>query len=52
MTNREISTSNPFGLYGSPFPPDSINNPFGASSPYSPNSPTNPYGRGLRIEGK
>ena len=37
---------------GSPFSPDSINNPFGAGSPYRPNSPTNPYGRGLRIEGK
>ena len=38
--------------YGSPFSPDSINNPFGDGNPYSPNSPTNPYGRGLRIEGK
>lgn len=37
---------------GSPFSPDSINNPFGAGSPYSPSSPTNPYGRGLRIEGR
>ena len=35
--------------FGSPFSPDSINNPFGAGNPYSP---MNPYGRGLRIEGR
>lgn len=43
---------NPYGRYGAPFSPDSINNPFGAGSPYIPSSPTNPYGRGLRIEGR
>ena len=46
------SASNLNGLYGSPFSPDSIKNPYGAGSPYSPSSPTNPYGRGLRIEGR
>ena len=40
------SVSNLYGRYGSPFSPDSINNPFGAGNPYSPSSPTNPYGRG------
>jgi len=46
------STRNPYGRYGSPFSPDSINNPYGAGSPYSSDSPTNPYGGGLRIEGR
>jgi hypothetical protein len=44
--------SNPYGRYGNPYSPDSLNNPFGAGNPYSPGSPTNPYGRGLRIEGR
>jgi hypothetical protein len=38
------STSNPYGHYGSPYSPDSINNPFGTGNPYNPNSPTNPCG--------
>ena len=45
-----IRTSNPYGRYGSPFSPDSINNPYGAGSPYSPSSPTNPYGRGSELK--
>ena len=46
------SVSNPYGRYGIPYSPDSLNNQFGAGNPYSPSSPTNPYGRGLRIEGR
>lgn len=36
-TNRyhKDSTSNPFGRFGSPYSPDSINNKFGAGNPYS-----------------
>ena len=50
-TNQINQTNqiNEIDRYGSPFLPDSINNPFGTGNPYSP---TNPYGRGLRIEGK
>ena len=45
------STANRFGRYGSPFSPDSLNNPYGAGSPFRYDSPTNPYGQGWRIEG-
>jgi hypothetical protein len=45
------STSNPYGRYGNPYSPDSLNNQFGAGNPYRSDSPTNPYGRGWRIEG-
>jgi len=38
------STSNRFGIYGSPYSANSINNRFGQyGSPYSPNGATNPY---------
>jgi hypothetical protein len=37
--------------YGSPYSPDSINNPYGAGNPYRADSPTNPYGTGLEILG-
>ncbi|MGD9496655.1 MAG: hypothetical protein AB7Y46_10155 [Armatimonadota bacterium] len=38
------STSNPYGVYGSPYSSYSINNPYGRyGSPYSPYSPNNPY---------
>ena len=43
--------SNPYGRFGNPYSPDSINNPYGAGSPYRPDSPSNPYGRGLSIYG-
>ncbi|WHZ21401.1 MAG: hypothetical protein OJF47_000513 [Nitrospira sp.] len=46
------STANQFGRYGSPFSPDSLNNPYGAGSPFGYDSPTNPYGQGWRIEGR
>ena len=46
------STANQFGRYGSPFSPDSINNPFGAGSPFKADSPNNPYGKAWRIEGR
>lgn len=48
----EAPHSNPYGRYGSPFSPDSINNPYGAGSPYLSESPTNPYGHDVRIEGQ
>jgi hypothetical protein len=51
MMNRE-NLSLTSGRYGSPFSPDSINNPFSAGSPFKPDSPNNPYGSGWRIEGR
>ena len=46
------STSNPYGRYGSPLSPDSINNPFGAGNLYDPGSPTSLYGQSWSIEGR
>jgi hypothetical protein len=38
------STSNSYGVYGSPYSPDSINNPHSIhGSKYSPQSPNNPF---------
>ena len=38
------STSNPYGVYGSPYSSKSINNPYGRyGSRYSPSSTRNPY---------
>lgn len=45
------SVANPFGHYGSPYSPDSINNPFGAGSPFRADSPNNPFGTGMPIYG-
>lgn len=40
------STSNPYGVYGSPYSSTSINNPYGVyGSKYSPLSPNNPYAK-------
>ncbi|MEO8340879.1 MAG: hypothetical protein ABI604_14395, partial [Nitrospirota bacterium] len=33
------SVSNPYGRYGNPYSPDSINNQFGAGDPYRSDSP-------------
>ena len=46
------SVSNPYSEYGSPYSPDSINNPYGAGNPYSLDSPNNPYGDGWVIIGQ
>jgi hypothetical protein len=40
------STSNPFGRYGDPYSPNSLNNPYGVSHPYAADSPYNPYTAG------
>lgn len=34
---------------GSPYSPDSINNPYGAGSRYRQDSPSNPYGTGMGV---
>ena len=52
MSMEVAGWSNQFGRYGSPFSPDSINNPHGAGSLFKPDSPNNPYGSGWRIEGR
>ncbi len=43
--DEEQVSSYPYGQYGSPYSPNSINNQFGTyCSPYSPQGANNPYG--------
>ena len=46
------STSNPYGRYGNPLSPESINNPLGAGNPLRQDSPGNPLGRGMELYGE